>query len=259
MEDRQLHLLQVQYNGITLNNQDIDLMLIAGSKNIHELKLALSKITNIKYPIEEINPTEEEFIALRQRVYDLYLDTLTSRSDYIKNKGIELKRKVEYLKESGILTDEEIEIINQILANSQSKEEIIRRLNEELPNRVHDIYSTLRDFSPIEKTGVKSTTLEATRNLLEEIRKNNNSVTIDEEAKYGKIALQDGTFDFRHLKKSLDFAKSYGKKARLNTILFYMDCPEELYELEKTEENKKLVKQKLMSYVDETTRFIRVK
>ena len=36
-----------------------------------------------------------------------------------------------------------------------------------------------------------------------------------------------------------------------------MDCPEELYELEKTEENKKLVKQKLMSYVDETTRFIR--
>ena len=257
MEDRQLHLLQVQYNGITLNNQDIDLMLIAGSNNIHELKLALSKITNIKYPIEEINPTEEEFIALRQRVYDLYLDTLTSRSDYIKNKGIELKRKVEYLKESGILTDEEIEIINQILANSQSKEEIIRRLNEELPNRVHDIYSTLRDFSPIEKTGVKSTTLEATRNLLEEIRKNNNSVTIDEEAKYGKIALQDGTFDFRHLKKSLDFAKSYGKKARLNTLLFYMDCPEELYELEKTEENKKLVKQKLMSYVDETTRFIR--
>lgn len=257
MEDKQLHLLQVQYNGITLNNQDIDLMLIAGSNNIHELKLALSKITNIKYPIEEMNLSEEEFISLRQRVYDLYLDTLTSRPDYIKNKGIELKRKVEYLKESGILTDEEIAIINQILTNSQSKEEIIRRLNEELPNRVHDIYSTLRDFSPIEKTGVKSTTLEATRNLLEEIRKNYNSVTIDEEAKYGKIALQDETFDFRHLQKSLDFAKMYRKKVRLNTLLFYMDCPEDLYELEKTEENKQLVKQRLTSYVDETTKFIR--
>ncbi|MBQ8535172.1 MAG: endo-1,4-beta-xylanase [Bacilli bacterium] len=257
MKDKQLHLLQVQYNGITLNNQDIDLMLIAGSNNIHELKLALSKITNIKYPIEEINPTEEEFIALRQRVYNLYLDTLTSRPDYIKNKGIELQRKVEYLKKSGVLTDEELSIIDSILKSSHSKEEIIIRLNEELPERIHDIYMTLRDFSPIEKTGVKSTTLEATRNLLEEIRINYNSVTIDEEAKYGKIVLQDGTFDFRHLQKSLDFAKSNGKQVRLNTLLFYMDCPEDLYELEKTEENKKLVKQRLTSYVDETTKFIR--
>ena len=47
MKEKQLYLLQVQYNGITLNNQDIDLMLIAGSNNIHELKLALSKIDNL--------------------------------------------------------------------------------------------------------------------------------------------------------------------------------------------------------------------
>lgn len=257
MENRQLHLLPVQYKGITLNNQDIDLILIASSNNIHELKLALSKITNIKYPIEEINPTEEEFIALRQSIYNLYLETLTSRPDYIKNKGIELKRKVEYLKESGILSEEELSIIDSILKSSQSKEEIIIRLNKELPDRVHDIFITLRDFSPIEKTGIKSTTLEATRNLLEEIKKNYNSITIDEEAKYGKIVLQDGTFDFRHLQKSLDFAKSNSKQVRLNTLLFYMDCPEDLYELEKTEENKKLVKQRLTSYVDETTKFIR--
>lgn len=257
MKDKQLHLLQVQYNGITLNNQDIDLMLIAGSNNIHELKLALSKITNINYPIEEINPTEEEFIALRQRVYNLYLDTLTSRPDYIKGKGIELKRKIDYLKESGILTEEELKIIDEILAQSKSKEEIIQKLNERLPEKVHDIFITLRDFSPIEKTGIKSSTLEASRNLLEEIRRNYNSITIDEEAKYGKIALQDGTFDFRHLKKSLDFAKSNRKQVRLNTLLFYMDCPDELYELEKTIDNKQLVKQKLSSYVDDTTSFIR--
>ena len=73
----------------------------------------------------------------------------------------------------------------------------------------------------------------------------------------GKIVLLDGTFDFRHLQKALDFAKEHKKQVRLNTILFYMDCPEDLYELEKTEENKKLVKQKLTSYVDATTRFIR--
>ena len=44
MKEKQLHLLQVQYNGITLNNQDIDLMLIAGSNNIHELKKAFPEV-----------------------------------------------------------------------------------------------------------------------------------------------------------------------------------------------------------------------
>ena len=57
---------------------------------------------------------------------------------------------------------------------------------------------------------------------------------------------------------------------RFNECLFVQDipghdevgssaymCPEDLYELEKTEENKKLVKQRLTSYVDETTKFIR--
>ena len=133
MEDKQLHLLQVQYNGITLNNQDIDLMLIAGANNIYELKVALSKITNIKYPIEEMNLTESEFIVLRQRVYDLYLETLTSRPEYIMNKGIELKRKVDYLKASGILSNDEINIVNEILSQSKSKEEIVQRLNCIIP------------------------------------------------------------------------------------------------------------------------------
>ena len=35
-----------------------------------------------------------------------------------------------------------------------------------------------------------------------------------------------------------------------------MDCPDELYNLEKTPENKMLVKQKLQSYVEATTRFV---
>ena len=34
---------------------------------------------------------------------------------------------------------------------------------------------------------------------------NYNSITIDEEAKYGKVALQDGSFNFKHLQKALDF------------------------------------------------------
>lgn len=187
----------------------------------------------------------------------MYLDTLTSRNDYIKNKKLELGRKIEYLKSSGILSVEEIATLDNIISSSRSNDEIADKLNQSfLSDKVHRMYEIIRDFTPIEKTGIKSSTLEASRNLLEEIINNYNSITIDEEAKYGKVALQDGSFNFKHLQKALDFAKSHNKQMRLNTLLFYMDCPDELYNLEKTPENKALVKQKLQNYVEATTRFV---
>lgn len=257
LEAKQLQDLQVPFNGITLNNQDIDLMLIAGANNPQELQDALSKITNIRLSLNTTELIEEQFVEIRQQIYDMYLDTLTSRNDYIKNRKIELGRKIEYLKSSGILSSEEIATLDNIISSSRNTDEIVERLNQSFSSdKVHRMYEIIRDFTPIEKTGIKSSTLEASRNLIEEIKNNYNSITIDEEAKYGKVALQDGSFNFKHLQKALDFAKTHNKQMRLNTLLFYMDCPDELYNLEKTPENKMLVKQKLQSYVEATTRFV---
>lgn len=257
MEAKQLQDLQVPFNGITLNNQDIDLMLIAGANNPQELQDALSKITNIRLSLNTTELTEEQFVEIRQQAYDMYLDTLTSRNDYIKNRKIELGRKIEYLRSSGILSSEEIATLDNIISLSRNPDEIVERLNQSFSSdKVHRMYEVIRDFTPIEKTGIKSSTLESSRNLFEEVKNNYNSITIDEEAKYGKVALQDGSFNFKHLQKALDFAKTHNKQVRLNTLLFYMDCPDELYNLEKTPENKMLVKQKLQNYVDATTRFI---
>lgn len=257
LEAKQLQDLDLAFNGITLNNQDIDLMLIAGANNPQELEEVLSKITNIRLSLNTTELTEQQFVEVRQQVYDMYLDTLTSRNDYIKNKKIELGRKIEYLKSSGILSGEEIATLDNIISSSRSNDEIAEKLNQSFSSdKVHRMYEMIRDFTPIEKTGIKSSTLEASRNLLEEIINNYNSITIDEEAKYGKVALQDGSFNFKHLQKALDFAKSHNKQMRLNTLLFYMDCPDELYNLEKTPENKMLVKQKLQNYVEATTRFV---
>ena len=257
LEAKQLQDLDLAFNGITLNNQDIDLMLIAGANNPQELEEALSKITNIRLSLNTTELTEQQFVEVRQQVYDMYLDTLTSRNDYIKNRKIELGRKIEYLKSSGILSGEEIATLDNIISSSRSNDEIAEKLNQSFSSdKVHRMYEIIRDFTPIEKTGIKSSTLEASRNLLEEIINNYNSITIDDEAKYGKVALQDGSFNFKHLQKALDFAKSHNKQMRLNTLLFYMDCPDELYNLEKTPENKALVKQKLQNYVEATTRFV---
>ena len=150
LEAKQLQDLQVPFNGITLNNQDIDLMLIAGANNPQELQDALSKITNIRLSLNTTELTEEQFVAIRQQVYDMYLDTLTSRNDYIKNRKIELGRKIEYLKSSGKLSSDEIALVDNIISSSNSNEEIIEKLNQDFsPDKVHQMYETIRDFSPI--------------------------------------------------------------------------------------------------------------
>ncbi len=251
-EIKELQDLPLQYTGITLNNQDIDLMLIATSENLEE---TLKQITNIKTTIDPNADIESE----RQRIFDLYMSSLSSRVDYYTDKSIELSKKFEYLKTSELLSPEEITLIDRIVSQSKDQREMVTyltRMYSQNPDRLHQIYETIRDYTPIEKTGIIGTSIEAYKNLYKQILQNYNSLTIDGEEKYGSLALQDGTFDFKHLKKSLDFAKANNKKVRLNALIFYMDCPEYLYQMEKSEQSKQLVKQRLMNYVSSTTKFI---
>lgn len=254
-EVMELQELPLEYTGITLNNQDIDLMMIANSETFDDLRERLERITNIKTTINPNASIEDE----RQRVFDLYMQSLIPKVESLKKPELRLSKKIEYLKQSGVLSGEEISIVDEIISTSSTQQEMVRSLissYSQNPSKLHQIYKTLRDYTPIEKTGIIGTSLEAYRNLYNQIQQNYNSITIDGEAKYGSIALDDGTFDFEHLKKSLDFAREKGKQVRLNALIFYMDCPEYLYQLPKNEEPKRLVKQKLMDYVSATTKFI---
>lgn len=254
-EVMELQELPLEYTGITLNNQDIDLMMIANSETFDDLRERLERITNIKTTINPNASIEDE----RQRVFDLYMQSLIPKVESLKKPELRLSKKIEYLKQSGVLSGEEISIVDEIISTSSTQQEMVRSLissYSQNPSKLHQIYKTLRDYTPIEKTGIIGTSLEAYRNLYNQIQQNYNSITIDGEAKYGSIALDDGTFDFEHLKKSLDFARENGKQVRLNALIFYMDCPEYLYQLPKNGESKRLVKQKLMDYVSATTKFI---
>lgn len=254
-EVMELQELPLEYTGITLNNQDIDLMMIATSETFDDLRERLERITNIKTTINPNASIEDE----RQRVFDLYMQSLIPKVESLKKPELRLSKKIEYLKQSGVLSGEEISMVDEIISTSSTQQEMVRSLissYSQNPSKLHQIYKTLRDYTPIEKTGIIGTSLEAYRNLYNQIQQNYNSITIDGEAKYGSIALDDGTFDFEHLKKSLDFARENGKQVRLNALIFYMDCPEYLYQLPKNEESKRLVKQKLMDYVSATTKFI---
>lgn len=254
-EVMELQELPLEYTGITLNNQDIDLMMIANSETFDDLRERLERITNIKTTINPNASIEDE----RQRVFDLYMQSLIPKVESLEKPELRLSKKIEYLKQSGVLSGEEISIVDEIISTSSTQQEMVRSLissYSQNPSKLHQIYKTLRDYTPIEKTGIIGTSLEAYRNLYNQIQQKYNSITIDGEAKYGSIVLDDGTFDFEHLKKSLDFARENGKQVRLNALIFYMDCPEYLYQLPKNEESKRLVKQKLTDYVSATTKFI---
>lgn len=255
-EIKQISNLSIENIGITLNNQQIDLMMIAAANTPKELNEALKKITNIKVSINDLELTEEDFRQVRQHVFDMYIDSLENRNDYLQNKGIMLQRKIEYLQKSGILTEEEFDVLSSILRNNRSINSIVEEINSAFGEKANEIYKIIRARTPIEKDGIKDTDLESYRNLYDEIVKGFNSITIDEEAKYFGVTLQNGTFDFSNLQKSLDFARSLGKQVRLNALCFYMDCPEEVYQLEK-EQGKILAKEKLTSYVSAIAEYIR--
>ena len=251
---RNLQSLSVPHKGITIHNQDIDLMMIACSNDFYELQVAMQKVSNISLPPIMAN---EGFADYRQRVFNAYLDSLTSRDDYIRNNDIELLRKLEHLGKSGILTIEEFATVQQIISANKdaSHTELVKAFTEVFgEEKTHDMIEAIWAFKPIEKDGVKSSSLEAYRELDKQVRYFYDSLTIDEECKYGNVMLQDGTFEDKRLRKTLDYARSMGKTVRMNTIMFYMDCPEEIYELKQDGTSKAIAREKLEKYVDSVTR-----
>ena len=258
-EAKSIQDLNVDNIGITLNEQDIDLMMIANAKNPDELKKALEKITNISFELPNIQMEDEQFQSIRQQVYDLYIGSLTSRNEYYANPNIQLNKKIEYIRKSGIFDAEELQKFNSILQTGNGNiNKILTDINSTFSSeKIHQIFQTMKDYSPIEKTGIIGTDIETYQRMFQEMNSSYNSITIDESAKYGNVALLDGTFDFSHLQKVLDFAKENGQQVRLNTLLFYMDCPDYLYNLPVNEENKQRVKQVLSNYVEQITSFIR--
>lgn len=247
--------LPIEYTGITLNNQDIDLMNIMGASSIEELQLAIKNASNIN--LDDLDLSSGDLTTLKEITYRLYQDSLESKNDFIRDPNISLRRKIDYLRKSGELNDEEFKILDDLIRSSSSVDELINGINSSFgKDKVHRMYEIIRECSPIEKSGIKSTNQKATNNLIKEITSKYNSITIDQEAKYGSVYLEDGTFDFRGLDKSLDFAKRMNKQVRLNTLLFYMDCPEELYNLEKNDSNKEIVKSRLSDYVYSITKHI---
>ena len=241
--------LGLEYFGLTINNQEIDLMRILNADTFEKLQKAIDDAYNIKITIDE-NISLEEW---KEKAFREYLDSFMSKVDSFKNKKEVAKKRIDYLKKIGFITYNQGKEILKSFA-SKSEEDVVKELSETYGK---DIWLKLKECVPVEKSGIKKSTIESINNLYSKLKSNTvTSITIDQEVKYGDVALRDGTFDFRGLDKALDFAKDLGKPVRLNALIFYMDCPDRIYNLDKTPENKKIAKDTLLKYVDEVTKHI---
>lgn len=248
-----LQTLPVDHMGITLNKQDIDLLRISTSKNFEELATVVDKIPFIQLPEGFGNGN---FIEYRERVFENYVGRLSTINEFLLDEGLKFKRKIDYLGRSGLLSNEEMATVMQLLKNNNgSNDAVIENLNSVFgEDRVHEILLVMRDFPAIEKAGVKGSSTLGYRRLAKDIQAIYDSITLDEEGKYGKVVLSDGKYDDRNLRDSLEFVRSIGKDVRINTLFFYMDCPDDIYNLEKSGTSSMIARDKLLYYVDEVTK-----
>lgn len=251
---KELSHLDVRYQGITLNIQDIELIQIVDAKSPEELKKVIAEIPRIK---DENFDFTQDLETVIEDVFNKYQDTLLSKREVLENPGLELQRKIELFMSSSDASPEVKEKIRPIIEQETTKEEIIKKIEATLTEEEqHESYGIINNLVVVEKEGIKKTNIEAVRNLLEQVRAKD-SITLDDVGKYSSLALEDGTLDFTKLQKALEFAKKEGKEVRLNALIFYMDCPDKFYQLEQNEKNHDIVKKALMDYVDQTTRFIK--
>ena len=255
-EVKSLQDIPVNNIGITLNSQQIDLMMIANSNNLYELQEVLSKITVIIESISTLDMNEKEFPVVRQNIFDKYISLLQKKENSLaQNKSIGL---LDYLLETGKLSDDERNKIEEIIEQSSSSQEIMKELMHIFDkDSFHNVSVWIRQYLALtEKVGITKTSLQGYRNLYQELIKNYNCITIDNEVKYGSVVLRDSTLEFEYLRKTLNFAKSINKSVKLNALCFYGDFPKELYEINNDEKGKQLVKETLLNYIDGVTRFI---
>lgn len=230
IDHTRLDKLDVEHIGITLNYQQIKLMQLALKGN--------------------------------ETLYRLYQDSLIDFYDVFTETG---KKKRLLLVLEKLLADEDIptntfNILKDIYDQSKNNPKIDSKMIEKimitflfkLSTSVQDlIYKKVKEYGTVEKEGIKKMTSEEAIKLFNYVDKDYTSITIDSTAKYENYVLPNGSFYRDELKNILEFAYENDKQVRINALISKIQLPNYIKKLP-----KEVIKQKLISYVDDITKYI---
>ena len=235
------------FHGITLNEQDIDLLNIVGAQTPDELVRVARTLTNIPTNLTDV--TEENLREKKEELFNDYLGALKPKREFFKNRRISLEEKISFLYNSGLLTDEDITKVDSIIKNNKGHKDILDQLYASFSReKVHQMFLILRERVPIEKSGVKGSTYEQYENLYN-LLPYFDSLTVDDQFKYGSIVLLDGTQVYHHFEKCLKFAEEHNMQVRGNSLISYMGCPDYIYAAEPSQEMHDRAYKELDNYI----------
>lgn len=260
-QERQLYLEQFKKKseenerlGITLNRQMIELMMIANSTSIDELK----KVSNELYI--DISDFSLDLNQMKEYIFDKYMSDLTDRNEWYKNPALNLNQVISNIINNSNLTSVQIEKLKTVIQNGMelgiSTNEIIKNIDSQFSKEIsHNIFVALSESRDLSQPGINNLQIPDCQLLYDKLR-DFKSITIDFEVKYPALHMVNGELYFRKLERCLNFARNLGKEVRLNALIFFEDCPEDLKKLEYNEFNKQKVYNELLKYVDTTTKMI---
>ena len=240
--------------GITLNRQMIELMMIANSNSIEELKqISLELFINI-------DSSNLDLEQLKKKMFESYIKDLIDRNDLYSNSNANLNKKLSNIINNAHLTSEQVEQLNSIIrvgiANKMTSSQIYNTIGSQFPQEISkNIFVALSESRDLSEPGINKYQISDYESLYAKL-KEFKSITIDYESKYPAVHMTNGELYFNKLERCLNFAKGLNKDVRLNALIFFEDCPKDLSNLEYNLENKQKVYDELLKYVDETTKMI---
>ncbi len=220
--------LDIDNIGISLNIQNIELMKLATTDN--------------------------------KSLYRHYQDSLISLKTMTKKSRYMLILKNLYEDKEVPTKIKEIiaKMYEQIRINSSITEEIIYdviiKLIGNLPTDLQELmYKKINTTFRIEQKNMKNISIEESLKLLSYVENDYTFISFEDVTNYNNYVNPNGTFFKEDLKKMLDFAYENGKQVRITSLIDNDNFPTYLSELP-----SEMIKQRLINYVDELTRYIKV-
>ncbi len=217
--------------GVVLNYQQIDLMTFALGNN----KIGYKKYQDNLLPINEFFTDESKKIRNLLVIKDLINDELLP----IKVRDT-FKRIYDETKNNQSIS-------NFLLMKTMNK--LTSKLSIDLQ---HIIFGKFNGSYRIAKEGIKEMSYDESLKLFSYIDNDFSSITLGEVTSYKIYVNYNGFYNKNDFEKMLKFCYENDKHVRINVLTNYDSFPDYLYK-----QSKEIVKQKLLTYVDDITRYIK--
>jgi len=222
--------LDIDSIGVVLNYQQIDLMNHAWDSDIK-----FESYKNNLLPYEEYCNKKTD----RKR-HLMILDNL--------RKDIKIPEKIKEIFDK---------IYEQTINNNKITDSIFVSTMDKLTTKLssdlqYHIFNKVNSLYRVSYPGIKEMTIDETRRLYSNINRDFTSITIKDICSYKSYVNFNGSYNRDDLERVLKFCYDNDKQVKIKDLISYNNFPGYLME-----QPKEIVKQKILTYVDDLTRYIK--